>query len=230
MEELLEPNRLPSPSHYGSTATPSPRPLPCGGEEGLHPTMVRLQPTRAGSGIVGQSASPSHYGSTATFGVADRKNLPGESLHPTMVRLQQSRKLISFTLRSFVSIPLWFDCNVVRPSFLRMAFKVSIPLWFDCNLPEKVTALFVRSCLHPTMVRLQLHRGFPNHARCHLSPSHYGSTATRRRPTACSASSGSPSHYGSTATPVTEGWQVVDGKRLHPTMVRLQQKGGEENE
>ena len=77
--------------------------------------------------------------------------------------------------------------------------------------------------LHPTMVRLQpagfrltAHQGKP-------SPSHYGSTATQKNLIRNQEVTTSPSHYGSTATGSLNRSRRNRGRRLHPTMVRLQQ-------
>ena len=117
--------------------------------------MVRLQPGPAREPSGQPAGSPSHYGSTATMSPKGRAKW----------------------LRN-VSIPLWFDCNIIAEGAREMA----------------------KARLHPTMVRLQRCEGWLERATTKMSPSHYGSTATRLREDPSLSFSTSPSHYGSTAT------------------------------
>ena len=94
-----------------------------------------------------------------------------------MVRLQLPAPSQA-PLSEGVSIPLWFDCNLVRggsseiekkglhPTMVRLqprksrpdtwVLSVSIPLWFDCNSDSFMSEEHLKEGLHPTMVRLQL--------------------------------------------------------------------------
>ena len=145
--------------------------------------------------------SPSHYGSTATDG-DERWDVLRFSLHPTMVRLQQSsRQEKQHRLRR-------------SPSHYGSTATVR-------GVVQKVR---LEESLHPTMVRLQPRGLWGSIKALVTSPSHYGSTATLlKKHLAYARKSPSPSHYGSTATEDLSLMLKKHLKRLHPTMVRLQQ-------
>ncbi len=71
-----------------------------------------------------------------------------------MVRLQPVVKE-RYSLRSLVSIPLWFDYNLVNLLKKHNIVAVSIPLWFDYNIIVYYLVLIVVGGLNSTMVRLQ---------------------------------------------------------------------------
>ncbi len=74
-----------------------------------------------------------HYGSITTPYNLDGSISPTLGLNSTMVRLQPGRITCS-NPNLQVSIPLWFDYNLLWILIPLIFCEVSIPLWFDYNL------------------------------------------------------------------------------------------------
>ena len=143
--------------------------------------------------------SPSHYGSTAT---ARGKIF----LHPPI--RSPSHYGSTATIEAIKAAGLQ---ESLHPTMVRLQ-------------PTPVAARILnRNGLHPTMVRLQQRATLKIELIQASSPSHYGSTATRRYEYDTEEASKSPSHYGSTATWLYRVTIKLE-LSLHPTMVRLQQR------
>ena len=86
----------------------------------------------------------------------DELTLPFQSHYGAIA----TRRILSNTVReSYLSIPLWCDCDVKKHTELKWSGKLSIPLWCDCDVELVGSLLDPTDPFNPTMVRLRQRLG-----------------------------------------------------------------------